>query len=427
MKKDMSVETKILCREFAVFALACLAFVPNARAVSPPPDGGYSGGNTAEGQNALFSLSSGIYNTAVGFLSLRSDTTGNFNTAAGAGTLLLNTADENTATGTAALLSNTTGPANMANGAFALFDNTTGGFNPATGDAALFSNTIGGQNTATGFNALTSNTIGNRNSASGVAALSNNTTGNDNTAIGEEALNRNTVGSGNIAVGNLAGSQQDADAGNNIYIGDHGASGDINTIAIGIEGTHTDHTFIQGIFGATAFDGMAVFARSSGRLGTITSSARFKQNIRDMADASNALLRLRPVTFRYKPNFDPNGTPQFGLVAEEVAEVNSGLVVRDANGQPYGVRYEQINAMLLNEFLKEHRKVEQQNQKLEDQDQRIQEQKTAIAQLKSAMQSQAATTAQQHEQIQALSVGLQKVSGQIGASRPAPQTIFSSN
>jgi hypothetical protein len=395
-----------------LIAIACIGLLPNAQAISPAPDGGYPGGNTAEGQNALFGLTTGGYNTAVGFLSLRSNSTTSFNTAIGAGTLLANTADGNTATGAGALFSNTSGPSNTATGAFALFSNTTNGGNTANGYQALFYDT-GFGNTADGYQALYSNTTGHENAANGGQALFSNTTGSFNTANGIQALSNNNTGSGNIALGYLAGIAQDPDANNNIYIGNHGFHGEVNTIAIGIRETHTNSTYIQGIFGATAPLGSAVFVNSFGHLGTLVSSGRFKQDIRDMAEASHALLALRPVTFSYRPELDPDGIPQFGLVAEEVEKINPALVVRDSEGRPYSVRYEQINAMLLNEFLKEHRAFLKEQRKIEAQE-------ATITQLKEDFQSK---LVEQQKQIKALMTGLQKVSAQVEMSRPAPQTV----
>src|SRR6266404_4202237 len=335
----------------------CLATVgPQTQAVTPAPDGGYPAGNTAEGQAALFSLSAGGFNTAVGFLSLRSDSTGGFNTAIGAGTLLANTANSNTATGAGALLSNTTGTANTANGSVALFSNTTGYANTANGRSALATNTTGFQNTADGAFALLGNTTGNNNTADGYGALSSNTTSDYNTATGYQALGSNTTGSNNTADGyqslanNTTGSFNVALAGGfnltggdfNIDIGNDGVDGDSGVIRIGSSYCQSS-TFIAGVYGVTASGGAAVYVNSSGQLGTVTSSARFKQDIQSMDKASEAVLALRPVTFRYKPELDRNGIPQYGLVAEEVEKVDPDLVVRDKQGKPYTVRYEAVN------------------------------------------------------------------------------------
>jgi len=356
-------------------AIAVLFFwlLSKTQAVSPPPDGGYPGGNTAEGQNALFSLTTGGFNTAVGFFSLRSITAGSFNTAIGAGALDLNTGSENTATGAAALLLNTTGTQNTANGVdalalndtgsqntavgdLALFHNTAGTFNSAIGQGALASNTIGDNNTAGGAGALFRNTIGTGNTADGFQALNFNDTGSGNTAIGYQALDHNTTGAANIALGLQAGHNLTSGVGN-IDIGNLGVIGESGTIRIGTQALQTA-TYIAGIIGASVGNGLAVIIDSDGHLGTMVSSQRFKKEIKPMDQASQALFALKPVSFRYNKEIDPAGTSQLGLVAEDVEKVDPDLVVRDKEGKAYGVRYDQVNAMLLNEFLKEHRKVE---------------------------------------------------------------------
>jgi hypothetical protein len=365
------------------FALVCFALVQHTQAVSPAPDGGYPGGNTAEGQNALLNLTSGGYNTAVGLFSLSSNTSGGFNTAIGAGALLSNTTGtENTAVGAGALLSEVTTGSNTAVGAFALVNNTDGVTNTAIGDRTLFQNNTGSNNTAMGFD-----------------ALFNNTTGTGNTAIGIYALNSNTTGFLNIALGQFAGTN--VTMGNhNIDIGNDGVAGESGTIRIGDVNQTT--AFIAGIRGVTTgiVDAIPVLIDSAGQLGTMSSSQRFKKDIKPMDKASEAILALNPVTFEYKS--DKANTPQFGLIAEQVAKANPDLVVRDKEGKPYSVRYDQVNAMLLNEFLKEHRKVE----KLE------------------------ASRAQQEKEIRALTASLkeqafqiQKVSAQLEASKPAPQVV----
>ncbi|PYI99655.1 MAG: hypothetical protein DMF00_10510 [Verrucomicrobia bacterium] len=365
-----AIQLKTVIPSFLVgLTLLCLATGPKAQAVSPPPDGGYVGGNTAEGQTALFSLTSGGYNTAVGFFSLRSNTIGSFNTATGAGALFLNasenpnTAKENTATGAVALLSNTTG-----------FDNT-----------------------ATGFQALVSNTTGDHNMADGYEALLNNTTGFANTASGEEALLNNTIGSFNTALGSSAG--------DSVTTATH-------VIAIGTTGANVSHScYIGSIAGQTVgAGGSTCYVDNDGKLGVFLSARRFKTDIADMAAASDVLLALRPVTFHYKPELDKLGIPQFGLVAEEVAKVNPDLVTHDAKGDLYTVRYEAVNAMLLNEFLKEHRTV--------------QELKSTVQKQQNDFQSK---LAEQQGQIEALTMGLQKVSAQVEMSDPAPQTVLNSD
>jgi Chaperone of endosialidase len=385
---------------------ACLGLSPKIQAVSPAPDGGYPGGNTAEGQNALLSLTIGGFNTAVGWSSLRSDTTGQLNTAVGAGTLFANTGDSNTAVGAGALLSNTIGIRNTANGAFTLFSNTTGIENMANGNQALFNNTSGSENTANGAFALYYNTTGHDNAANGQAALVNNTTGNDNTADGVTALDNNTTGSNNIAVGSTAGFNLTT-GDFNIDIGNNGIAGEAFTIRIGDMEVQT-RAFIAGIF-AVPVAGTGVVVASDGQLGVAASSQRFKDEIKPMDEASEAILALKPITFRYKHEIDPKRIAQFGLVAEEVAKVNPDLVACDAKGEPYTVRYDAVNAMLLNEFLKEHRKVKEQGRK-------VQEQEATIAELKSGMKTLAATLNEHETQ-------LQKVSAQIDLNKPAPQQV----
>jgi Chaperone of endosialidase len=385
--------------------LAAFAFVQSGEAVNPPPDGGYAGANTAEGQNALLNLTTGTANTAVGFLSLSMQLKANFNTALGAGALLVNGADENTATGAGALLSNTRGNPNTANGAFALFLNTDGAFNTATGGRALFSNTDGSNNTADGATALFNNTVGTDNTADGVSALTNNVSGNFNTAIGASALFNNTTGSNNIALGFLAGDNVTGD--NNIDIGAEGVAGDSNTIRIG---TNQRGAFIAGIRGATTanVNAIPVLIDSAGQLGTLSSSRRFKKDIESMDKISEAMLALKPVTFHYKN--DNTSTRQFGLIAEDVAKVNPDLVVRDNNGEIYTVRYDAVNAMLLNEFLKEHKKVEQQQASTAELKSTVAQQQKGIEVLTAQIKEQAAL--------------IQNVSARIEIAKPAPQLVL---
>ena len=306
--------------------VACFGLSPSMRAVIPAPDGGYGPpaygtGNTAEGLNALLSLTTGQYNTANGWNSLHHVTSGSLNTGIGAATLFANTGIENTATGAAALFSNTTGTGNTANGV--------------------------------------------------------------------NALGHNTTGFANTAVGFAAGSQQ-TDGSNNIYISDMGVAGEGNTIAIGAlppNGIAYSDCYIGGIFGNLT-PGVPVYINPDGHLSTTASSLRFKDEIKPMDKTSEAIYSLKPVTFRYKKEFDRERIPQFGLIAEEVEKVNPDLIARDGEGRVYSVRYEQVNAMLLNEFLKEHRE--------------MQELKKEVA---------------------ALTAGLQKVSAQLEASKPAPQVV----
>jgi hypothetical protein len=363
-------------------ALACLALPPQAGAVCE--EGCESNGNTFLGESALFNLTIGGDNTAVGFRALLSNTTGNHNTASGS----------------EALINNTTGLGNTAVGSGALSNNTTGPGNTAIGLATLSANTLGRLNTAVGHDALGNNTIGKLNTAIGDGALFNNKIGSNNTAIGNHALSTNT-GSDNVALGDHAGISLTTGE-NNIVIGTNvvGSPGDSNTIRIGKGITET---FIDGIKGATASGGAAVFVvGEGGKLGTMTSSARFKDEIKPMDKASEAILALRPVSFRYKKDVDPQRLAQFGLVAEEVEKINPDLVIRDTQGRPQTVRYEQVNAMLLNEFLKEHRKNEEQG--------------ATIARQRKDFD---AALAQQQKQIDALTAGLQKVTAQLAAASPS--------
>ena len=303
----------------------------------------------------------------------------------------------NTATGWQALQSNTIGDSNTATGGEALNQNTTGTNNTATGGNALFNNTTGGGNTAVGLNALSSNTNGSNNTATGVSALGL-TTGVNNTAIGASAASNNTTGSSNIAIGVNAGTNLTT-GNNNIVIGNRSVSGESRTIRIGTDGIHTA-VFIAGIKQAALAVASGVGITTDGQLGVRASSARYKEAIKPMDKASEAILALKPVTFRYKQELDPDGIPQFGLVAEEVEKVNPDLVARDEQGKPYTVRYDAVNAMLLNEFLKEHREVEQQRKDFE------------------------AALAQQQKQIETLTAGLQKVSAQLELSKTGPQTVL---
>jgi hypothetical protein len=461
---------------FIALAFACFGLSSMTQAVSPPPDGGYPRGNTAEGQASLLRLSGGTNNTAVGFLSLRNLTDGNFNTAIGAGTLLANTADDNTATGAAALLSNTTGDLNTANGAFALLSNTTGaentaygalalqnnttGFsntaigaraleynttgvnNTALGENALFLNTSdnntaigrgalqnnssGADNTATGFDALFNNNSGSNNTATGFFALGNSAgnfnnafgrnalttlqTGdgnvalgdsalanvgqcNNNVAIGNSALTNNTVGDYNIALGFFAG--EGINGSNNIAIGHSGYNGASNVIWIGNE---THNLIVIPAITNQAFPGVpVVIDPGNSGLGVATSSRRFKKDIQAIGKGSQSILALKPVSFHYKN--DPKSTPCFGLVAEDVESVNPALVARDKEGKPYTVRYEAVNAMLLNEFIKEHKTVQRQQKEIDE--------------LKTELKKQAAQ--------------IQKVTAHLEVTKSAPQTVLNNH
>jgi hypothetical protein len=426
----------------------------------PSPDGCYAAFTTAEGCNALALLGTGVGNTALGWYSLFLVGSGNFNTGTGAGALALTTASGNTATGAGAmllttsgrrntaagedtLLYNDTGLYNGAFGAFALFNNTNGFSNNAMGDSALLSNVHGAQNTAVGDLALANNDftaagLGNFNTAVGAETLLDNTNGDSNNAVGAYALNGNTIGLFNQAMGvlalssNLVGSANiaigdsalvnagtggpssfntvigDAAGGaltsgsDNIYIGATSGGPAVESGAIRIgDPLFVSGCWIAGIFGNLT-PGVPVFINASGKLSTTPSSQRYKEDIKRMDKASEALFALNPVTFRYKKEFDATGTPQFGLVAEEVAKVSPDLVYRDNQGKIYSVRYEAVNAMLLNEFIKEHRTVEKQQATMASQE----------AQIKWLTE----TVKQQATQIQ-------KVSAQVEMIRPTPQVV----
>jgi hypothetical protein len=394
-------------------ALLCLAFAgAKLQAVNPPPDGGYPNFATAEGDKALFNLSTGSGNTGVGWRSLSLDSTANFNTGIGAGALALNNANSNTAVGAAALLLNGSGTENVAVGAeallfnnggnfnnavggFALFNNSDGIGNNGFGDSALGANVSGSYNTAIGHNALNNDAgndmgIGDDNTAVGAFALLSNNSGSSNTALGNETLGNCTTGNSNVAIGDRAGGAV-VSGSNIICVGAQVAGADVS-----------DTTWIANVYGVTTQSGTTapVVVSDTGQLGTVASSERFKKDIATMNKASEAILSLRPVTFHYKT--DTKDTPQFGLIAEEVAKVNPTLVLPDKEGKPYSVRYDAVNVMLLNEFLKEHSKVEQQRRDFE------------------------AALAQQQKQIDALTAALQKVSAQLELNKSAPQTVLNS-
>jgi hypothetical protein len=427
-----------------LLALCCFAPCSVLQAVTPAPDGGYSGFDTAEGTDALYSLTTGSENTAIGYDALYYDTIGAQNTAIGLDALFRNTSgnyntanglqalyhntigsrntaigmdalfynttgSSNTAIGLNALQNNTTGISNTANGVNALYSNA-GSKNTASGFEALYQNTTGGLNTANGFVALYQNTTGVVNTANGAGALYSNTTGDFNSALGVNALARNTTGSSNIALGNAAGTNLTTGSGN-IEIGHTGVAAEANTIRIG---TFQTRAFMAGVKNAVTSAGVPVYVNASGQLGTNPSSRRFKEEIAAMEKKSEAILALHPVTFRYKPELDPKGTAQFGLIAEEVAQVDPDLVVREADGEIYAVRYEAVNAMLLNEFLKEHRTVQELKST-------VAKQEATIAQQQKGFESK---IAHQQTQIEALTAGLQKVSAQVEMSRPTPQMVL---
>jgi hypothetical protein len=396
----MKTITNVIHPTFALFAFVCLAFLPRTQAACL--DGcDNTLFNVWQGDDALLNDTTGAGNSAFGWRALFATTDGSFNTAVGGGALVLNNGSSNTAVGAAALLLNNSGTENTAVGTDALVFNDIGGSNTALGAFALFNNTQGVANTATGDSALQNNLTGSNNTADGSLALSGNTSGSQNTAIGDftlpsnngdmntavgnNALASNATGSGNIALGFAAGIAV-TDANSVITIGTGGANVSNSCFIGNIRDVQTQNA-----------DAIAVVVDSAGQLGTISSSQRFKTDIRPMNKASEAVLALNPVTFYYKK--DKTDTPQFGLIAEDVAAVNPNLVVRDKEGEVYTVRYEAVNAMLLNEFLKEHRTV----------------------------QEQGATIAELKKQIAALTVGLQKVSAKLEANKPAPEMALNSS
>jgi len=346
--------------------LLCFGLSPAAQAVSPVPDGCSPNLTTAEGCEALKVLTTGAGNTAVGWRSLFSDGIGSFSTAIGVGALALNNADSNTAVGAAALLLNTTGS-----------DNT----------------------------------------AIGTATLVHNDSGTFNIAIGDDTLSNNVSGSSNVVIGGFGAGFNIVSGSNNIYIGPgvsaNGPFDESDTIRINdsapAAGGSTSQVFFAGIHGSTVGAvNSPVLVNPNGQLGTAVSSARFKKDIDRMGKTSEAIFSLRPVTFHYKG--DTTNTPQFGLIAEEVAKVNPALILLDNEGKPYSVHYEHINAMLLNEFLKEHRTVS--------------EQQALIAQLQSTVAKQETNVARQQKQIDALTVDLQKVSAEFELNKTTPQTAL---
>jgi hypothetical protein len=346
----------------------------------------------------------------MGDRALQNNITGSFHTAVGVGALqnciALPDFAGNTAVGSEALFADTTGNFNTAVGDNALKLNTTGNANTAIGLEALVFNTVGIQNTAAGADALSNNTNGVNNTATGVDALFSNTTGNSNTGIGFSALLFNTTGSGNTAIG--MATLVNSNGNNNTALG-NGAGNFVvtanNVICIGpsVPGADVSNTcFIGNIRGVTTqnADAVPVLIDSAGQLGTVSSSRRFKKEIKPMDQTSEVILSLKPVTFQYKS--DKTDTPQFGLIAEEVADVNPDLVVRDNKGEIYTVRYEAVNAMLLNEFLKEHKGFVEEQRKVEKLE---------------------ATIARQHKDFEAavaeLKWQVQKVSAQLEASKAA--------
>ena len=355
----MKAITSITYPVFALFAFACFALAPQARATCQ--QGCYiTTGDTFLGDEALVHNTNGAFNTAIGQDALEFNTTGMDNTANGSAALIANTTGNfNTAVGSGALYGNTADD-NTAIGAYTLTLNTTGHNNTGIGEEALYSNTTGNYNTASGFRALlyqhNRNSTGGNNTAKGFQALYHST-GSSNIGLGTNAGNNLTTGSGNVCIGAAI----------------VGVAGESNT------------TRIRNIYSSVA-SGRAVYVNSDNKIGTLASTRRVKNDIKPMDKASEAVLALKPVSFRYKKEIDASGTLQFGLVAEEVADIDADLVTRDSEGKPETVRYDAVNAMLLNEFLKARRQIDA-----------------------------------QQKQIDALTAGLQKVSAQLEATKPAPQ------
>jgi hypothetical protein len=345
-----------LLRCVALTIVACGTF-PGVTLSKQPPDVVVSDAqlNTAMGTDALKKLTTSSSvggNTAAGGQALSQNTTGSDNTAVGDRALSNNTTGEvNTAIGDAALLLNQTGYSNVAVGGSALQSQFTGTFNTAVGEDALYSEDGASNNTAVGAGALTFTVSGSDNTAVGVGALTYNVTGLGNTAIGYESLLK-TTGKGNIGVGPEAG--LDVTGGShNIEIGNVGLSTDSGAIRIGTQGSQTA-TYIAGISGHH-LTGAAVYVTSSGELGILASSERYKTGIEPMAQRTEKLQQLRPVTFHLKT--DPRGDVQYGLIAEEVAKVYPELVIRDKTGRVEGVHYEELAPMLLNEVQKQSEEI----------------------------------------------------------------------
>jgi trimeric autotransporter adhesin len=407
-----------------------------------------SGGayNTGIGVYSLLSDTTGGFNTGVGAGTLFSNTTALNGTAVGTGALFSSNAANNTAVGSFALFTNTTGELNNAVGANSLLSNVDGSSNNALGESALLSNIHASGNTAVGDLALTNNdstgaNLGKDNTAVGAGSLSSNTDGDSNTAVGEGALDANTTGASNNAVGSSAlgshttgsfnnafgrfalGAEKFGATGNNAFgdlalfslidgsgntaMGDGAgnplAGGDGNVFigeSVGPAATsESDHTYIRNINTTTVSGGgtdTVTVDLTTGLLGHLSSSLRYKEDINPMNSASEALYRLKPVTYRYKKEIDRSQSPAFGLIAEEVAEVNPDLVARNAKGQPESVHYEMVNAMLLNEFLKEHRTVQEQQKEIDALRAELREQRALI----------------------------QKVSDKVEFDKPATQTVL---
>ena len=388
-----------------VVVLGLMTFVQKAQAVVPTPDGCYPNFTTAEGCDALNFLSTGAGNTGLGWRSLFLDTTGSFNTGVGGGALALNNADSNTAVGAAALLLNTSGGGNTAVGSNALLYNDNGSANTANGAFALFENTTGVVNVAIGYLALSNNDNGSGNVAIGEESMVSNISGSDNTVVGAGAGNNIQVGSNNVYIGSGVDANGPFDESDTVRIG-----GAPNAFFPAL------HCFIGGIAAGGVTANVQVDP-TTGELLQVVSSARYKEDIKPIDKASEAIFALKPVTFRYRKKLDAKGIPQFGLVAEEVARVSPELVILDREGRPDSVRYEGVNAMLLNEFLKEHRKVEEQQAA-------ITELKSVVAQQQKEFQAAVAEQRKQFEaRLQQQDAKIQRVSAQLELNHPVTRTV----
>jgi Chaperone of endosialidase len=340
--------------------------------------------NSAFGFDALTNNTTAAGNTAVGTYALTNNTTGSNNNASGYQALFSNTTGiDNNAMGVAALSSNTTGSYNNAVGYDALFGNTTGIQNNASGYISLLANTTGNYNAGYGAYSLTANTTGAGNNGIGYGALYRNTTGGYNTANGFFALGFNTTGANNIAVGPFAGYNLTTGS-NNIDIGNRGIAAETAVIRIGIQGTNRT-TYVAGISGVNVTGGAAVVVNSSGQLGVVSSSRRYKEDIRSMGNSSDRLLALRPVTFRYKQPDEKGQKPeQYGLIAEEVAQVMPELVVYNQKGQPETVAYQTLTPLLLNAFKREHEQVLSLTRRIESQSELLQSMAKRLTELESS-------------------------------------------
>ncbi len=371
-------------------AIGCCGLSLTVRAVTPAPDGGYAGFNTAEGTNALFSLTTGLFNTAIGGQALKLDTTGSSNTAVGVNALVLTTTgQENTAVGQGALGNNATGIRNTAVGLQALGHNTTSG-NTAVGYQALLANTTGTSNNAIGFRALSLNTTSSFQNAHGTNALVR-ATGGLNNAFGDNALANVTTGTQNTAFGDLAGLSLTTGNGN-VCIG---------ASVFGVAG-ETNITRIRNINLTPNNTGMFVEVDNQGKLGFVTSSRRYKHDIEAMDKESEVLFSFKPVTYHYNGDINPSHGKVFGLIAEDVAKACPDLAVRNAQGEIEAFRTDSVNAMLLNEFLKEHR--------------RVQDLKETVAKQEKEIRSLAVTLKEATAQIQ-------KVNARLDANKPAPRMV----